>query len=146
MAIEPLELEPSPRIVPVVDGRPMIPEPPPVKLVVIADPTLLAPTGIEEPLDSFYLDLLKFWRDPSGRLAYRAENFTVRFEIVEPPVCRDDYRMLGIVVRSLDDVEKRLREAGIAVSRERDLAPGIECLVVTDPAGNGLRLSEVHLL
>ena len=58
-----MELEPGINFRPVHDRRPLIPEPPPVKLVTVEDARLPASAGLERELNAFYIDLLKFERD-----------------------------------------------------------------------------------
>lgn len=111
----PMELEPSTGTQPSPrDPRPHMPEPPPVRLVAIDDVSLPAASGVERDLDFFYVMLLGFEREdldvkrpkpripvpPAPRNAhrrsapevpgpiYRAENFRLRFQTVEPPVLR----------------------------------------------------------
>src|SRR4051812_41492244 len=90
-----MELEPSANIAPLPpDQRPLIPEPPPVRLHAVEDVRLPAVVGLEKELDAFYVDLLEFERDASAgeSVAYRAENFRLRIEVVQSPVERTDYR------------------------------------------------------
>jgi hypothetical protein len=148
-----------------------MPEPPPVRLVAVADVWLFAASGVETQLDSFYVMLLGFEREdielrrprpmiamapsrverqggsPQDSLAapgpvYRAENFRLRFRTVEPPIFRASLRPFGIEVRSLGEAQAKLNDAEIEFSHERGLVPGQECLVLQDPAGNWLELTE----
>src|SRR4051812_23527901 len=114
-----MELEPSTNFRPVPDRRRFIPPPPPVSLVTVEDARLPASTGLERQLDSFYVGLLEFERDEAeDGLVYRAENFRLRFDFIEGRVVRDDLRMLGIIVRSLDDMQLKLREAELEFTLE----------------------------
>lgn len=146
-----IELEPSSgEFEPRVDRRPRIPEPLPVKLVAVADVTLLAPAGVEEQLDALYVKLLGFEKQPpepatSGRpvpdLVYRAENFLLRFEIREGPVIeRDTLRPQQVEVPSLIDAEHKLVDAEIEYTRQRGLVAGQESLLLADPAGNWIEV------
>src|SRR4051794_14724400 len=82
---------------PAADRRPRMPEPLPVRLVAVDDVTLITAAGLETELDAFYVGLLEFKRHPDGhRLTYHAENFDLRFDVIEPPVKRDHCRALGI--------------------------------------------------
>jgi hypothetical protein len=146
-----------------------MPEPPPVRLVAVDDVRLPASSGVESDLDSFYVMLLGFEREdvevkrPTPRIAapatprvrqtepsletppgpvYRAENFRLRFQTVEPPVVHPSLRPQGIEVRSISETEAKLTEAEIEYSRERALVPGQESLLLQDPAGNWLALTE----
>jgi len=165
-----MELEPSTGTEPSPpDPRPHIPEPPPVRLVSVDDVHLPAPTGVEQELDSFYVMLLGFEREdievkrpkphiasttaertrrtgpsaeaPSGPI-YRAENFRLRFQTIEPPILRQSLRPQGIEVRSISEAEARLTDAVIEFTRERGLVPGQESLLLKDPAGNWVELTE----
>jgi hypothetical protein len=146
-----------------------MPEPPPVRLVAVDDVRLQAPTGVERQLDSFYVMLLGFEREdveikpPRPRIAssprrakepiessagvapgpiYRAENFRLRFQAVEPPVPHPSLRPQGIEVPSLNEAQARLTDAQIEYARERGLVPGQERLLLQDPAGNWIELTE----
>jgi hypothetical protein len=128
-----MELEPAPdfEFRPAADRRPVIPEPPPVRLVTVDDATLPASTGSEAALDAFYMKLLRFERDAKADgIVYRAENFRLRFELVEGPIARDHLRALGIEVPSLNATETEL------------LVLGHDKLALLDPAGNWLELVE----
>jgi len=100
---------------PVQDRRPTIPEPLPVRLIAVADVRLHSAAGFETQLDDFYSRLLLMVREPDleGRIAYRADNFRLILEVVEPPVLRDDLRPIGIEVPSLLTVEHKLIDAKI---------------------------------
>jgi hypothetical protein len=165
-----MELEPSTGTTPAPpDARPRMPEPPPVRLVAVDDVRLQAPSGMERQLDSFYVILLGFEREdvelkrPGPRIAwapgrarapiifsagvaagpiYRAENFRLRFQTIEPPVPHPSLRPQGIEVPSLNVAESRLTEAQIEYTRERGLVPGQERLLLQDPAGNWVELTE----
>ena len=143
--MDPIELETSSRLTfkPSVDRRLKVPEPLPVKLVAVADVRLPAPAGVERQLDALYAGLLGFRRAPEAEgLAYYAENFTLRFDVVEPPVRRPDFRAVGVQVLSLREAEEKLIEAEVEYTRQRGLLPGEERLVLVDPAGNWVELVE----
>jgi len=132
------------RIQPVsVDTRPRLLPPPPVRLDTLADAQLFAIAGMETQLDGFYVDILKFDRDDSeDGLAYRAENWRLRFELLERPQPREDYRLLGVVVPSLADIVGRLTDAGVSYTLQVGLLAGQECIVISDPCGNLLAITE----
>ncbi len=137
-----MELEPSTNFVPPQDRRPHIPAPPPVVLETIEDAHLPASAGLEKQLDAFYVGILQFERDPrADGIVYKAENFRLIIDVSEGPIERDEFRMLGIIVKSLADAIRKLREAEIEFSRERGLAAGEERLVLLDPAGNWVRIT-----
>jgi hypothetical protein len=143
-----MELEPSPgHFEPVFDRRPLIPEPLPVRLVAIEDVELPAACGLERDLLEFYVDLLGFEREGGAEaLVLRAENVKLRFAVSEPPLERESLRILGIEVDSLARVEPILVEREIPFTRERALNPGQELLVLRDPAGNWISISQVQPL
>ncbi|MGD0770768.1 MAG: hypothetical protein ABSB42_21510 [Tepidisphaeraceae bacterium] len=133
------------------DRRPKLEEPPPVRLVSVEDCQLWVPAGLERQLDEFYAGLLNFERqdlerDEGGHeLIYRAENFRLRIEVLERPLPREDFRPLGVVVPSLNDLARRLAEAKIEYERQRGLVPGQDNLLLYDPAGNSVMIGEYRL-
>jgi hypothetical protein len=146
---DPLELEPADQpFKPVDDRRPRLPEPLPVKLVTVDDPRLPAPAGLETQLDDFYVGLLGFERmtDADDALVYRAENFSLHFDVLEPPIDRDTLRALGIEIPSLAVTERQLNDREIPYTRQKHLTPGLESLLLRDPAGNWIELTEARLI
>lgn len=139
MQLEPLTIErPLPR-----DPRPRLFEPPPVRLVTVADARLPAGAGREIELDAFYIAVLEFERDTAWEHpVYRAENFRLFFDIHEPPVERDDLRALGIEVPSLRTVEAKLIEREIEFEKQKSVMPGTQSFLLLDPAGNWIELTE----
>jgi len=124
-----------------VDQRLRIPEPPPVRLVTIDDAHLPAAAGSECELDSFYVDILRFEREPDFDFPiYRSENFRVVFDVLEPPIERETFRPLGIEVPSLDEIEQKLLVAEIKYVRQRGLMPGQASILLRDPAGNWVQI------
>ena len=137
-----MELESPPReYKPTIDRRPRVPEPLPVRLITIDDARLPSAAGLERELDAFYVGVLGFARRAGGEeISYRAENFSLTFEVIEPPVRRGDMRPLGVEVPSLSDLELKLIETEAEYSRRRGLLPGEEAIVMLDPAGNWLEI------
>ena len=129
-----------------VDALPRMVEPPPVRLVTVDDARMLAGAGLEKQLDAFYVGLLQLVRDPGARLAYRAANFALVFEILEPPVWRQDMRAIGIEVQSLAEARQKLIDAEIEHVLQRGLTPGNLSILLQDPAGNWLELSEAAMI
>lgn len=124
------------------DRRPRVPEPLPVRLVAIADARLIAPAGIEPQLDAFYVGLWGFVREAESHFpVYRADNFNLRFDVLEPPIVRDDLRPLAIQVLSLAEAQHKLIDYGIAYVRQKGINPGEESLMLLDPAGNWIEIS-----
>jgi hypothetical protein len=126
---------------PPADGRPKMPEPLPVKLVAVEDCRAVAPAGIEVELDRFYVGLFGFERIES-ELAYRAENFRLIFEVIERPQDRDSMRAIGVVIPSLAEVERKLIDEEIDYVWQRGLNPGTKSILLRDPAGNWVELTE----
>ncbi|HTL31442.1 MAG TPA: hypothetical protein VL282_19565 [Tepidisphaeraceae bacterium] len=127
---------------PKIDSRPIIPEPLPVRLVAIDDVAAITPAGIEEKLDAFYVQMLQFERDPSEPLTYHADNFDLRFTIVETPPPRDDMRPIGIEVLSLQEAEQKLIDRELEYVRQRGLLSSDTSLLLLDPAGNWVAIVE----
>ena len=142
------ELEPSANVtLPRPDKRPLIPEPLPVKLVAIEDVHLPASAGLEIQLDAFYVEMWEFERDESEPgLVYRADNFRLRFDVIEPPIARDELRPVQIEVRSLREAEHKLLEAKLEYERQKGLTAGSDVLLVLDPAGNWVALVEAKAI
>jgi len=143
-----LELEPSRGpFAPPRDQRPHLPEPPPVRVVAVEDVHVPAVSGLAPQLDAFYVDLLKFAREPAeASLTYRAENVRLQFDVQRPPVEREDFRAVTIEVPVLADVEKKLIELETEYERQRGLLPGHDHLVLRDPAGNWVAVGEMRPL
>jgi hypothetical protein len=125
------------------DRRARIPEPPPVRLGTVDDAHLPAPAGAEIQLDDFYVNLLQFEREADREFPiYRAENFRLVFDVLEPPIARDDFRPVRIEVPSLQATEQKLLDAEMEYTRQRGLMPGDQSLVLLDPAGNWVEIHE----
>jgi len=141
---EPIELDnPTAPFQSAADTRRRMPEPLPVKLVTIDDAHLPAAAGCEVELDAFYVMMLGFERlEIPEALAYRAENFDLFFDVLEPPLERDTMRPLGIEVLSLADAQRTLIDNQIEHIRQQGLLPGHDSILLQDPAGNWIALSE----
>jgi hypothetical protein len=133
---------------PVHDQRPTMPQPLPVWLVAVNDLAVSAPAGIEIEMDQFYVDLLKFEREPTAadppQIIYRADNFRLHLSIVEPPLHRVDPRPIGIDVPSLSLLERALIDRELEYQKLRGTVPGQLWLLLQDPAGNWVQLGEVR--
>jgi hypothetical protein len=125
------------------DPRPKIEEPPPVRLMAVEDCQLWAAAGLERELDDFYVGLLNFERQQAeNEIVYRAENLRLRVAVLECPLPREDYRPLALAVNSLGDLVGRLNEAKIEFVHHYGLTPGQDNLLVSDPAGNPVEITE----
>lgn len=149
-----LELEKSTTpLEPQDDRRPRIDEPPPVRLVAVEDCVLPAVAGWERDLDSFYAGLLGFARDmetggeaAGDEIVYRAENFRLRFYVLERKLPRESYRPVAIVVPSLAALVQKLDDAKIGFVRQRGLELGSETILLSDPIGNPVEISEARII
>ena len=144
-----MELEPSPgNFQPIIDRRPLVPEPLPVRVVAVEDVELPAPSGLETQLEGFYIALLGFEREVTevDSLILNAENVRLRISFIEPPLARDSLRTLGIEVISLGEAQRKLIDAEIPYVHQRGLMPGQESLSLQDPAGNWLSITEIRPL
>lgn len=135
------------------DPRVRMPEPLPVRLVSVDDVRLIAPAGSEQRLDALYVGILGF--EPAhpaaaaaaagpDEIAYRADNFSLRFTLRDRPIERESMRPQGIDVQSLADVERMLLEAEWEYIRQRGTTPGWETLLLLDPGGNWIEISETR--
>jgi hypothetical protein len=142
-----VELEdPKSEFRPIIDTRLRMPEPLPVRLIAIEDVRLPAPPNIQEKLDAFYVTLLQFERQPTT-LSYRADNFTLHFQPqTDETVIHESLRAQGIEVLSLAEAEKKLIAAELEYTRQKGLTPGTQTLLLLDPAGNWVELSERRIV
>jgi hypothetical protein len=112
-------------------------------LVTIDDAHLPAPAGTEIELDGFYSTLLCFERQVDSEFPiYRAENFRLIFDVLEPPIARETMRPVRIEVPSLRTTLQKLVDAKMEFTWQRGLLAGQECIVLLDPAGNWVEISE----
>ena len=146
--LEPIELaNEATGGLPTADRRPRMPEPLPVRLVVIDDVHLTSPAGNEELLNEFFLDLLGLERNADdAQIIYRADNARIFFEVVEVPACRVNYRPIQIEVPSLIEMELKLVGAEIEFTRQKGLSPGQDSLLLLDPAGNWMEILEARVV
>jgi len=130
---------------PVEDSRPKLPPIPPVYLVAINEVRLPAQAGLEKLLDAFYVGLFHMDREAGPTISYRTANFRLLFEIYERPPERQDYRPLGMVVPSLTELVGRLVERNISHVRHAGLWTGSDRVVLNDPAGNIMDVTETGM-
>jgi hypothetical protein len=131
---------------PDIDRRLRVPESLPVKLVAVADMRIESGAGRERQLDAFYAGLLGMQRIVGESIVYRTENFDLYVEVLEPPIVREDYRPVRIEIKSLAEIELKLIEQQTPHVRRKGIVPGEEALVLQDPAGNWIELTEVRLI
>ena len=86
--------------------------------------------------------MLQFERDLNEPLTYHADNFDLRFSIVETLPDRDDMRPIGIEVQSLQEAEAKLIERELEYTRQRGLLSSDTSLLLVDPAGNWVAIVE----
>jgi hypothetical protein len=79
-------------------------------------------------------------------IIYRADNFRVRFFVLERRTTREGYRPLGILVTSLPALVQRLNDAKIDFVRQRGLELGSDSLLLYDPAGNPVEIGEFRIV
>ncbi len=142
-----LELEdPSFPFKPEPDRRPSMPEPLPVRLVAVADVTLPTMAGIDDKLDAFYVELLGFGRsEDRNQIVYHADNHDLRFQVVaELPVPHPTMRPTGIAVPLLSETIARLLAAEIEYTHQRGMFVGMESLLLLDPAGNWIEITDMR--
>jgi hypothetical protein len=115
-----------------------------VRLIAVNDMRIESAAGLERDLDRFYVQLLGMERAAVAAedLVYRAENFDLYVDVLEPPVMREDFRPLRVEVKSLPETELKLIEAELPYVRQKGLLPGQQALFLQDPAGNWVELTE----
>ena len=129
------------------DRRRRIEEPPPVSLIAVADVSLVATRGLEHLLDDFYVGIFKFVKEAEGEdLCYCADNFCLRFDWLEGLPERPSLRPVGIEIESLGALQRTLTERQIEFQIERGLIPGVESILVHDPAGNIVQIYERRIV
>src|SRR4051812_10736202 len=115
-----MDLEPSSiEFTPKRDRRPQIPEPLPVRLIALTDVTLVCRPSHEPELDDFYASMLLFVKELGRGIVYRADNFRLKFEVIEGIIARDSYRPVTIEVQSLADTREKLDAREIEYTREK---------------------------
>ena len=137
-----IELEESTGARPVADERRRMDEPPPVRVVAVADVTLTCPESAAGDMDGFYVGRLNFFRQRGGGMVYKSETVRLIFDVTAATVDRVNLRPLGVEVPSLNPVERGLIDDEIEYIRQRDITTGQLTLLVQDPAGNWIELFE----
>lgn len=145
-----LELPREQYVAPAPDRRPLMPEPPPVRLVAVEDVLAEAPAGAETALDDFYVTMLQLERenplsrsqDSADEIVYKAENVRLRLSVREPPLSHADMRPITVEVRSLALSEAKIVERELEYERLKALGAGQDTLMLQDPAGNWVVIVE----
>ena len=128
------------------DRRPRIPEPLPVRLVAVEDVNLDAPADLSAELDDFYVTLLSFEREHvQTQNIYRADNLRLHITLTQEQGERD-LRPLGIEVVRLADIQQALIEREMEFEIQKGLLPGQRTLLLQDPAGNWVAISEAPVV
>jgi hypothetical protein len=108
---------------------------------------LPAPRGVDvAAMDGFYVGLLQLQRVAGDVLAYEAENFTLIFDLHDGPVVHESLRPLGVEVLALAETEKKIIDAELEYTRQRGTTPGVETLLLLDPAGNWIEIGGIRLI
>lgn len=130
------------------DGQPKMPEPPPVRLLAIADVHLSAWPEVEHLLVGFYVGLLKFDRDTddTSAVAFKAEKHRIVFGHEAVPAPRDNYRPILIETPFYDDFVHTLLDREIAFDYQRGTAAGVETVFLQDPAGYWVSVGPVRAI
>jgi len=141
--------EPSQLFTPVSDTRPLMPAPPPVRLIAIDDVRLPALASAADSHDAFYVGLLQFERDTAdaeAAIVYRAERWRLLFDLHETFPVRDDYRATQVAVPHFDDVVRLLTDAETPFEWQKGTAPGLEAILLQDPSGNWVRVEPIRAI
>jgi len=96
---------------------------------------VVPPTRMDRPLPAL----------PVGAIqgpVYRAENHRIIVQIQEPLIKRESLRPLGIEVTSLVAVMLELDRRELEYTRQRGVYPGQDSVLLQDPGGNWLEISE----
>ncbi|MEM8874296.1 MAG: hypothetical protein AAGD32_08545 [Planctomycetota bacterium] len=139
----PLEVEASGKPVAAsTDDRPHMPEPPPVRLLAVDDVHRPTVAGQERELDAFYTGFLPLLRESAPFPTYRAEKHALVFDVLEPPIERESYQPVALEVFDLPATEERLIDAEIEYEKVQHLTPGNDGLLLKDPAGGWVMITE----
>ena len=113
-------------------------EPPPrrqVEPILGGAAPVVKPTRIPRPLPQLAAGAMQ------GPV-YRAENGRISIQVLEPPIERSTLRALGIEVPSLISFVLELDQREMEYTRQRGVRPGFDAVLLQDPAGNWLEVSE----
>lgn len=73
---------------------------------------------------------------------YRAENHRISFHVHEPLIERQSLRPLGIEVPSLTSTRLQIEQMEIEYTRQKGIYAGEDSLLLQDPGGNWIEITE----
>ena len=126
------------------DLRPLIPEPPPVRLAAVRDVTLPMRAGLEHKIEPFYVNLLRFRRRPGAEPVYEAENHDLHLRVTELGPERPDVRPLGVQTPFFNEIVSDLDAMRYEYDLVRGLVAGDDAVLLQDPAGNWLAVAPLR--
>jgi hypothetical protein len=127
------------------DLRPRLDDPPPVALNAVSDVVLPSAAGLESALNSFYVGLLAFRREPDepGVLVFRADKHALRLDVLEPPLHREAVRPTRLSTDlPLTVLVNQLIELEIPYEWIIELETATRHVLLQDPAGNWLAIDQ----
>ena len=125
------------------DRRATVPEPLPVRLIAVSNVSANAVAGFEPQMDDFYVGVLLFQRSSDrSALVYHADNADLHFNVLEPPLVRDDLRPIVVEIPSLAAVEAALIDREVEFTWQKSIQPGSESILVQDPSGNWIEIAQ----
>lgn len=147
-----LPLEPSPEaaLEPVHDLRPVMPEPPPVRVIAVENVTLVAPAKHARAIDHLMTAVLPLVKEVPTRQAdvdagaigvYQAENVRVVYLAREEPPPSPRH-ILQLELADLRGLRQRLQDAEIEYELSKRLMPGDVRVAFLDAAGNPIEVLE----
>lgn len=149
---EPLPLEPPPETViePVHDLRPVMPVPPPVRVIAVEDVTVLAPAEHAAAIDRLMTEILPLVKEVPMKQAYvdagaigvyLAENVRVVYLARDEPPPSPRH-ILQMELADLRGLRQRLQDAEIEYELSKRLMPGDVRVAFLDAAGNPIEVLE----
>jgi hypothetical protein len=120
------------------DDRPMLDEPPPVKVLAVRDVELQAADDELPAVAAFYAGLL-------GLKPLDARTFgsaTVDLRLVPPEGERDSLKPLGLQAQHYKQIVERLQMDEVDFEIVRGLVAGGDTILLRDPAGNWVGIGE----
>jgi hypothetical protein len=146
----PLEPPPETAVEPVHDLRPVIPVPPPVRVIAVEDVTLLAPAHHAAAIDHLMTVILPLVKEMPLKQAhvdagaigvYLAENVRVVYLARDEPPPSPRH-ILQLELGDLRELRQRLQDAEIEYELSKRLMPGDVRVAFLDAAGNPIEVLE----